>query len=170
MRTALKALFACVLILAPVGLAQAANTFQSAGYSTDIAAGGSASITSGDVVLTCSGSVDIAASDVRLASPDGSVFTIGQLQVTVRYVNAGHTVLGSVTLPTAPTVGDLPLFASSLYYGASLTTPMSFSSSDLAGTSQIVIRATAIVQNTTAAKHSASLQLDVLSSPSSCSS
>jgi hypothetical protein len=168
MRIALKALFACVLILLPVGLVQAANTFQTTSLASNVAAGVSTSITSGDVVLSCSGPVSIAASDVRLSSPDGAVFTIGQLQLTVRYLNAGHGVLGAINLPTAPTVGDLPQFASSLFYLASLTTPMSFSTADLAGTSQISIRATAIVQNTTAAAHSATLRIDVLSNPAGC--
>ena len=169
MRMTLKALLACVLALLPVGLARATiNQLESAGNTITVAAGSLSSVSSGDVVLACSGAVNVAAADARLSNPDGTVFTIGQLQLTIRYLNAEHTVLGAINLPTAPTVGDISLFASSLFYAASLTTPMTFATTDKAGTSQILIRATAIVQNTTAAAHAAALQLNVLFSGFDC--
>ena len=64
--------------------------------------------------------------DGRVASPIASL-RIGELLITARYLDVDHNVLAEITVPTIPSVANLALKPSSLYYNTALKAPMSFS-------------------------------------------
>jgi hypothetical protein len=155
-----------VLVLVP---AHATNVYMSNNQATPVPAGQSLLIASNDILLTCTSTANVVAADVQLTSPDGAVFTIGQLQLNVQYLNSAFTPLGTIELPAQPSLANVPVFDNSTFYATSLLTPASFSRDDFFPTAYyIVLNATAIVQNTTPASHTANLAIGALLNGGGC--
>jgi hypothetical protein len=161
-------ILALLIVVSANGTVRAQNKYQTASLTTNIPAGTSISITSGDLAIGLCNPANLVNADARLASPQGAVFSIGQLQLTVRYLDESNAVLAAITLPTAPDVGNLPVMNTSNAYYTSLWAPMTFASSDVPATFTVTVRATAVVKNTTTLAHLAKLTLDLLSSGGGC--
>jgi hypothetical protein len=159
---------ALLIVITVSGTVRAQNTYRTANQTSTLAGGTSISITSGDLPIGLCNPANLVNADARLSSPDGAVFTIGQLQLSVRYLDSNRNVLAAITLPTAPDVDDLAIMKSTGSYYTSLWTPMTFSSTDVSGAFTVPVRATAVIKNTTAASHRATLTMDLLSNGGGC--
>lgn len=161
-------ILALLIVVSASGTVRAQNRFQTVTFTTTIPAETSISITSGDITIGLCSPANLVNADARLASSGGAFFSIGQLQLTARYLDDNNAVLAAITLPTAPDVGDLPIMNSSGAYYTSLWAPMTFASSDVPETFTVTVRATAVVKNTTTSAHSAKLTMDLLSNGGGC--
>lgn len=146
-----------------------ANVYMSNNQATPVPAGQSLLINSADILLTCTTTANIVAADAELTSPDGAVFTIGQLQLNVQYLNSSFTPLGTIALPAQPSLSNVPVFDNTTFYATSLLTPASFSRNDYFPTAYyVVLNATAIIQNTSGATHTATLAIGALFNGGGC--
>jgi len=135
--------------------------FQSASRTSSVPKSSQGNVISGTIDFTTP-VVNIRQASVRLSSADLQFFTISELKITVRYLNAGGTTLGAIDLPTAPSVITVPAFKSFTPYSAALSEPVTFNLSDVAGATKIQLLGGAILQNTDGIAHSVTLDLDVL--------
>lgn len=157
-----------VLITLAIASAQA-NIYASNNQATPVPAGQSLLINSANIFLTCTTTANLVAADAQLTSPDGAVFTIGQLQLNVQYLNNSLTPLGKIELPVQPSLANVPVFENTTFYATSLLTPASFSRTDFFPTAYyVVLNATAIIQNTSGATHTATLAIGALFNGGGC--
>ncbi len=158
------------LVVSALVMASAhANVYMTNNQATPVPAGQSLLISSSDILLTCTSTAKVVAADVQFTSPDGAVFTIGQMQLNVQYLNASFTPLGTIELPAEPSLSNVPVFDNTTFYATSLLTPASFDRGDIFPTAYyIVMSATAIVQNTTGAAHTATLAIGALFNSGGC--
>jgi hypothetical protein len=170
----LKARLVIPLMFALTALVTApadANIYMSNNQATPVPAGQSLQIGSNDILLTCTSTANLVAADAQLTSPDGAVFTIGQLQFNIQYLNASFTPVGTIELPAQPSLSNVPVFENTTFYATSLLTPASFDRGDVFPTAYyIVLNATAIIQNTTGAAHTATLAIGALFNSGGCGS
>lgn len=153
------------LFIAGSAFATSGNLYQSAVLTTSVPAESSVSASSGDVTvatdLSCP-STTVSSAVGRVSSPDGVTLSIGELLITARYLDVDNNVLAEITVPTVPTVANLALKPSALFYSTSLNAPMSFSVFDVDGAVTLELGATAIVKNTNGAAHNAAVQINVV--------
>ena len=153
------------LFMAGSAFASTSDLYQTASLTTSIPANSSTSATSRDVTVASDSacpSTTVSSANARVSSPDGVVLTIGELLITARYLDLDSNVLAEITVPTVPSVANLVLKPSSLFYSTSLNAPMSFSVFDVDAAVNLEFRATAIVMNTNGTAHNAAVTINVV--------
>jgi hypothetical protein len=122
-----------------------------------IQAGGSNSLSSGDIDLTPAlkhNNLDIDMGNARLQvmEPKASQVTIGQVLITLRWWE-GDQVVGAIDIPLQSVLNSAPLYPSSLFYSAGALAPGCVFLDAVPDADKITARATAVVNNGDAVPH-----------------
>ena len=121
-----------------ISVAQTRLGHQTTGNEVTVAPNASLSISSGDKCFNLS-IIFIDQADCRVGSPDAGPFLIGQLAITIRYIDSHGTVLRTMSMPTAPTVANVTLLPSQLFYSTSLISPkLEYDLADIFGAVKIL--------------------------------